>query len=352
VEQKKRLDGLDLARFWALIGMVMVNFKLEVVADRGPESLLAFAKLLEGRSTSLFVTLAGLGVALMVKSGDLHVKRFSLQKRAIFLFFFGTFASTAYSGDILHFYGVYLLIASFFLRLPANWYKVLMFISAVAFVPMFLTWDYNAGWDWDALKYTDYLSFEGYFRNLFFNGFFPVLPWMTYIFFGLWLGTQELHKRSFHYYLMGAGSLLMVTAIVIREVAVDYFIKAGLDETIASEFFNINPMPPMPLYILAGTAFAMISIGACLYLASIERFSKVVRVLANTGQYSFSLYMIHIVFFIFPLDKWGDELGLYDIRAPLGIALVFMVLSIVVTHYWTKKFQRGPVEKMMRIIAG
>ena len=60
---KKRILGYDIARALAIIGMVIVNFKIVMGADEhGPHWLLSFASLFEGRAAATFVVLAGVHV--------------------------------------------------------------------------------------------------------------------------------------------------------------------------------------------------------------------------------------------------------------------------------------------------
>ncbi|KAG1088661.1 hypothetical protein G6F40_013454 [Rhizopus arrhizus] len=61
----RRLHGLDLARYLALAGMVLVNFRLAMaVPAEGNGGLAGFFHLLEGKASATFVTLAGLGLVL------------------------------------------------------------------------------------------------------------------------------------------------------------------------------------------------------------------------------------------------------------------------------------------------
>ena len=67
-----RLTGLDVARYLAFVGMVVVNFKVvtgAVKAEGDVEAgLKAVAGALEGRAAAAFVILAGLGLGLASKA--------------------------------------------------------------------------------------------------------------------------------------------------------------------------------------------------------------------------------------------------------------------------------------------
>ena len=64
VSKNDRLEGLDLARFLAFVGMVIVNFKIAMGAETGDGVLNLLTIALEGRAAATFVVLAGIGLGL------------------------------------------------------------------------------------------------------------------------------------------------------------------------------------------------------------------------------------------------------------------------------------------------
>ena len=128
VDDETRVIGVDVARAAAVFGMVVVNFKtVMVVESAGPEWLVWMTGLLDGRAAATFVVLAGVGISLLSRrsreSGALVAvarDRGTLIRRAVFLFLFGLAYTPVWPGDILHFYGVYICVAAFFLTAPSN----------------------------------------------------------------------------------------------------------------------------------------------------------------------------------------------------------------------------------------
>lgn len=59
-----RLEGLDLARYFAFVGMVIVNFKITMGAEGEIGVLNLLTTALEGRAAATFVVLAGIGLGL------------------------------------------------------------------------------------------------------------------------------------------------------------------------------------------------------------------------------------------------------------------------------------------------
>jgi len=185
------------------MGMIVVNFKM-VVGAEGDGWALDFANAFSGRAAALFVVLAGVGIGLMTRKAYendddmLYAKaRPRLLKRAIFLFVCGLTYYWIWPADILHFYGVYMLITLLVIRWRP---RSILWLSAclVLLFPLLLAvFSYDEGWDFDSLTYLGFWTVEGFLRNLFYNGFHPVIPWVSFMLLGLWFGRQNLNDDGF-----------------------------------------------------------------------------------------------------------------------------------------------------------
>ena len=195
MEIKDRILGFDFARGLAIIGMVFVNFM--VVMTTGSDTFLYnLVDMLSGKAAALFVVLAGVGMSLMYKSamesGDSEKRRkvkVRLLKRAAFLFVLGL----SYA-DILHYYGVYIVIGVALLGASK---RVLLSVSSLLVVGysfLLLFFNYETGWDFTTLEYLDFFTVQGFFRNLFLNGFHPVIPWVAFLLVGIWVGRLDFHN--------------------------------------------------------------------------------------------------------------------------------------------------------------
>jgi len=92
---KKRIIGIDVARALAVIGMIIVNFKV-VFGENGNQILKNITHLFDGKAAATFVVLAGVGIALMSNSAvkkneveKLNKIKAGIFKRALFLFAIG-----------------------------------------------------------------------------------------------------------------------------------------------------------------------------------------------------------------------------------------------------------------------
>ena len=78
--------------------------------------------------------------------------------------------------------------------------KDILVISALfifTFPLCFALWDYELDWSFDIYQYSGLWTAKGLFKNLFFNGFHPVLPWVSFMAMGNWLGKQSLNDTFF-----------------------------------------------------------------------------------------------------------------------------------------------------------
>jgi uncharacterized protein len=106
-----RLSGLDLARYLAFAGMLLVNFKLAMQSSGGPDWLVGLFHVLEGKASATFVVLAGVSftLATQAKPAD-QLIRWTVY-RAAFLLVVGLLNLMIFPADIIHYYAVYFLLA-------------------------------------------------------------------------------------------------------------------------------------------------------------------------------------------------------------------------------------------------
>lgn len=356
-----RIEGYDLARAFAIFGMVIVNFKVVMTGvnwgQEGGGGFLGFATgLLEGRAAALFVILAGVGLTLgarrAVASGDagaLSAARRRLWKRSAALFFGGLAFSLIWPGDILHFYGWYLGLGALMLAWADRRLLSAAAGFAAGFVLLLLLFDYEAGWEFETLTYTDFWTAAGQVRHLFFNGLHPVFPWTAFLAFGLWLGRRDLRRAEVRRALLIRGAAVALCA----ESASWFWLRrwtAGAsaeDAEILRALFGTEAMPPMPLYLLAagGTAVAVIALSAGLS----ERFagSAVHGALTAAGRLSLTIYVAQVLLGMGALEAAGRLEG-QSLEFAVAMAALFYLSAVLFAALWTRRFRQGPLEAGLR----
>lgn len=354
---KQRIIGLDVARALAVIGMVIVNFKV-VLGSHDPEGYLsAFTGLFEGKAAATFVVLAGIGLALMTRPREnddavrLARARRQIVVRAVLLFLLGTSYVVIWPADILHFYGVYMLLTLLFLRAHGRWIGLAILLLVLSYPLLLTACPYETGWDFETLSYLDFWTPAGFFRNLFINGFHPVFPWAAFMLFGYWLGRQPLGKaRYVRRILMLSGSVFLLVQ------GVSYGLRQGLSEEPPLHLFlSTHPMPPFPLYMLNGMAVATLMIAGCILLAARFEGQGWIRVFQQTGQLALTCYVAHVLLGMGAMEVFSSiPLGAYSLGFSVAYALVFSALCMLFAVVWLRFYKQGPLEwglrKLTRII--
>jgi len=351
----KRLVGLDVARGLAIIGMVFVNFMYVFSNDLVMElekneaaigehsifgQLAAWSVLvvLAGRAAAIFLVLFGMGMRLqMERSQSLQRKRVmvTLIKRYSVLIIGGLVFAIIWEADILHYIGLYGLIIVGVALMRRHWLICGTLSILVVAEILRVIFDYSVGWQAGniGLFYADMWSVPGYFRQMFFNGFHPVFPWLAFVTFGLALGgdvLQQVKMQKRMIYCGLAGTLLC-----------SCFVAMG----IPSRFF-----PPDTLFILLGFSVAVWVIGFSLFITSTGLLSSVIRSIANMGRLALSHYVGHVIVGIVPVMLIKEERMNMSFELSFLIALSYIVLTIGLGTYWLRNHKQGPLEWMLRKI--
>ena len=359
-----RIEGYDLARALAIFGMVVVNFKIVMTLGSDtppvPEWLRVLTGLLEGRAAALFVVLAGIGMSLGARSalasGDAARRaavRGTLWKRAVFLFVGGLLFASVWPADILHFYGWYIGIGALFIFASNRTLLATAAFLVLAFVGLLAIFDYEAGWHMDTLTYEGFWTPEGQVRHLLFNGFHPVVPWLAFLLTGIWLGRRDLGASAVRRrILFGAAAIALAAEAV--SAALIALLSRGASGEAAGEIAALAgtaAMPPMPLYMLAagGTAVAVIALA----VGFSQRFSHVPghRALVATGRLALTVYVAHVLLGMGVLEAFG-RLEDQTLSFAVAASVAFYAAAVAFAVVWTKRFDRGPLEWVMRRLAG
>jgi len=349
--KSQRLHGLDLARFLAFAGMVIVNFQVAMLAPSATASgLLEHATIVfEGKAAATFVALAGIGVALAHRrkaSGGLHA---AMLKRATFLLVLGLFNMIIFEADIIHYYAFYSVFGIWFLPLDKSALLIATIVIILAFPVLMIGFNYDAGWDWNTLSYSGVWTVSGFVTNLFFNGWHPVVPWLAFFTFGMFLAKLDIANKKTGRNLTAIG-IAGIVVIPLLSQSITLFVTPVIGADVAT-LFATSPVPPGPLYMLNGLAASMLVIGLCLMLPNTLYQINVVKTLCQTGQQTLTLYFAHILIGMSILEAL-KLIETTNATVALWAAFGFVGASAVFVYFWRKKFERGPIEELMRRITG
>ncbi|MGK0308077.1 MAG: hypothetical protein ACI8RP_001035 [Urechidicola sp.] len=355
-----RILGYDFARGLAIIGMIFVNFKTVMVAE-SDAYLYQLVELLSGKAAALFVVLAGVGMTLMYQNakakndvGKTRKAKIILLKRAAFLFVVGLSYYSIWPGDILHYYGLYLPIGVLFLSVSRKWLQTLSFLLIIAYSASMLFFNYEAGWDWNTLEYTDFFSVNGFFRNFFLNGFHPVFPWIAFLLTGIWIGRINFNDVK----IRQRVTLVSLTLFVVFK-SISIFLIDTLSQLSPTEASDITyllgttPMPPLFFYMITASSLAVFIISISIYMSTKLSHTLFIKQMVSTGQLSLSNYFFHVIIGMLTIKLFFNKLeSTFSIEFTVVYAIVFSVVIIFFSHIWRMNFKKGPLEYIMRKITG
>ena len=302
-----RIEGFDLARALAFLGMVFVNFRVVLATEEGsPRWLTWLDTRLDGRASATFVILAGVGLSLLSRrareTGDraaLAGVRRTLFLRAAFLFVIGLLYWSIWPADILHYYGVFLAVGALLLTArPAAVGPCIdprRAVCAAARPRRGLQCRLGLG-DADIPWLLDAKRLRAQ----------PDLQWVSP---GRSLAgvsrTRDVARAPRPEEPCGLdeaasdgprrGDCLRDGVSLAGERATS---KLGEEDAMA--VFGTTPMPPMPLYMLAASGTSIVVIVLCVRIA--ERFAGAwwLAPLVATGQLALTLYVAHVVIGLAP----------------------------------------------------
>lgn len=339
--QTTRMAGIDLARFLALVGMVLVNFRLAMGVDAGqPQWLFHLFNALQGRSAATFVTLAGIGLVLSVQNMAYRNALHQTLRRSAFLAVLGLLNCMVFPADIIHYYAVYFVAGV--LLLPLGNRALLAAVACVVLASplMIFAMDYNSGWDWATLDYHGFWTANGFMRHLFFNGWHPVLPWLAFLLWGMFLARTALHTPPVQRAMVLGGAAVAAGAHAASTASTTQW-------PAYAAWLGVTPLPPMPLYMLAGAGVATCAIGLCLAVCQRWGQHAVLRVVQAAGRMTLTLYIAHILLGMGTLEAIGWLQG----RSLLDVAMAASIYcsgAIVFAWAWSQRYRLGPLEGLMR----
>jgi uncharacterized membrane protein len=345
-----------------------------VLDERTPAGgLTRTAWLVGGRASALFAVLAGVSLVLMSR----RTNAAGLAVRAVLVAVLGLALGELDNGlaIILTYYGLLFLMGLPFLLLRARtlvactlaWVVVGPVISQV--VRPHLPPRGFASPDFGQLEHPPQLLSE-----LLFTGYYPCVPWLSYLLLGMAIGRADLRSRVLQLRLAGFGLAVAVLAYTVSRALTaqpwvldrvvpdaapygdvstgDAFVDAiasGMHGTTPTGgswawLLVVAPHSGTPFDLLETGASAAFAIGACLALLSVvgRVGARTIAVLFGAGTMTLTLYSLHAVLRterFWPPEK-PSSFGSHVVVL-MSIGAVFVALR------W-----RGPLEALIGWLSG
>ena len=341
-----RIAGLDVARGTAVLGMFAAHMGLGGDLHPDPSS---WGALVNGRSSILFATLAGISVALLSgrttppEGRGLARVRVRIAVRAAWVFAIGAFLTRldTFVAVILEVYAVLFVLVLPFLRWPVR--RLLLLAAAVAVLgpPLLVVLG-------QAL--TEAGAEDAVLPFLAVTGYYPALLWLAFVLVGLAVGRTDLGSASVRARLAGAGAAAAAVGYGGGWLSTRLLAggvpspgpEAGFDapgQWSVRWLTGAEPHSGTTFEVVGSTGVALLVVVACLALA--DRLPVPLAPLAAVGALALSVYTAQILAIRVLLDVAPD--------AAQGARTWawFAVAALAGAWRWRSVLGAGPLERLL-----
>lgn len=318
--QTPRIVGIDAARGFAILGMFVAH-----AIPRADESEL----LVDGRSSVLFATLAGLSLGLMCRSTLARVAlTMSVAQRGLFLCVLGGALSLLPSevAVILDYYGIMFLLLLPVLFAPRSVLAALTVALAVA-MPVLAE-------SWQNTEVSGWARFAGEYLL---TGHYPALVWLPFLLVGLICAKSDVTSPRTQRWMFGGG--LSMSAIGYG--------AAWLVPGVSTEAHSGSTAE------MVGTGgFALAVIGTLLLLTQRSGVTRTLLApVSAAGAMPLTVYTLQILVLSAASALRGAG-GWVPEYPGWPLLLGMTTSSLIVASLWHRYIGAGPLEHLLRWMTG
>ena len=386
-QSKQRIQIIDALRGFSLAGIVIVHMVENYIGAPAPEvfndavhqgmpdyivdGFIGF--LLRGKFFALFSFLFGLSFFIQMDNAAQKNEYFGgrFLWRLILLLVIGYVHSLFYAGDILTIYAMLGVLLIPFYKIKSKWVlgcAALLFLGLGRYIVFYFTQGGNMfgnlnpmGDDPNVLKYytvlkegslIDVFSANGYYSHLnkldFQYGIFG-RGYLTFGFFllGLYVGRIGFFKKYKESKTLVKRTWIWSLVLFLISGALMAVTFGSMGENIS--FDNWVAMLGLTAFDLNNVAMTFILISVFVILYKRAKPQKWLSKFAPYGRMALTNYVFQSIVGTFLLFGWG--LGLIgELRNiyTFGLAILMVIIQMVLSKWWLKKFQYGPLEWLWR----
>lgn len=327
----ERLGGVDVARGLAVLGMITAHLAPGAAGDPWPRGAVQIA---DGRSSALFVVLAGVAVALLsggaqpVGGAERARARRRIVIRGALLIPLGLVLELfgAPLALILLQYALLFVLVGPFLALRAR--ALLTVAAVVALVAPPLVF---AARDWLVAKPPT--GFEP-LTDLVVGPHYPVGIWIAYLLAGLAVGRMDLRSPRVRRVMILVGAAMALIAHLLSWA----LLQAGPASAGVMRLVTTEPHASTAFEVVANTGVAVALLGLC--LLAYDRAPRLFIPLAATGALALTAYVGHVVVV--------GLLGSHVVWQPRdAIWAAFVLVTMAFCTAWRLWLGRGPLERAL-----
>lgn len=336
-----RLEGVDLARALAIVGMLMVH----VGPSYGDGVSVWLYALPHGRASILFMLVAGVSISLLAagRSSTPGTLTGRLLWRALLLLPAGLVLQEIDSGRlvILQAYAAMFVLATVLVYLPDRWLLAIAALSAIGGPLGFLYGQMQVGLQFSRAPVSWGQAPGDILHGLVLSGPYPLIVWLAPFALGMWLGRCNLRGVGLRMALVLAGSGAALASAGAASLLQPLFGEPdfGMDWT---HLMTMSPHSQMPLWLFGAVGSAIAVLGLALFAADLG--GRALWPLVALGQTALTFYVAHLLV----LSQWPGAMQSGDPAGALWICLVFTAGAAVLAMAWRSVLPRGPLEMLLQ----
>ena len=359
-----RIEAVDVARGLALIGMMYTHVGPHWIGENPPVGDVIAG----GRAAPLFAMLAGVSLTIVHQRDPRGAgSTRATWIRAIILIALGLALGSLEHVPmyiILAYYGVMIVVALPFRRLPTRWLIGLAFVWAVV-APVLLLWAqrekkvFAGQTEWNDLLHPGEL-----FMEIVVWGIYPLGVWIAYALIGMAIGRLDLRDTDTAWRLVVAGTTLVVSTLSLGMAA----IKAGKFDVLMDgswralfagpsypyhrpewdELLLVGQHTSRPLGVISAMGSAILVVGLCALLVKVHWARLALTPVRAAGAMTLTLYTIHVLWsWRLKVDFLNDHPDQFQ-EGDTGIWLLQVVVLATAATIWSLTLGKGPLEWLVR----
>lgn len=307
----KRKIQIDILRLVALLGMILINFKMAMISNYMIDWDFKF---LEGKFASLFIILSGMVY---------HPK--SLKENFIkvcFLLFIGLLNLIYFQADIIHYYALFFFFGFFIHKLDIKQQVGIFVITSIISYLISSHINYFEYWNLNTLEYKNLFHPTAFLRHTFIDGWHPIFPWFLFFQWGMIFIKIATSKRT-----------LYISCLLFILINILFYQKV------------ISPLPSNIEFVLWN-----ISLWSFIYsiLNSFDiRLSTLLKLIISPARMTLSHYFFHIYIGMGYYEEI-NELLINDFETLYLRVIYYIGVIYLFTLLWLKKFEHGPIEFLLK----
>jgi uncharacterized membrane protein len=344
-DSPRRLAGIDLARGLAVVGMLAAH--LLVIEDFAPGDPATWVDVVNGRSSILFATLAGVSIALVTggpqplrgpararASGRIALRGALLWVLGVLLVSTGVPVYV-----ILPAYAILFLLSLPFLGLQARTLFLLAAVLGLAMPFLQVVWDASPFW----------FSPDGELVSTVIGWHYPFAVWIAFLLAGMAIGRSDLRSTRTAVLLLASGAALAVVGYTADALSGSTLEEERLSALTA--VWTARAHSSGVLEVVGSGGFAVAVIGLCLLVCrTVLRW--VVVPLRAVGSMPLTAYSVQLIVWAgVAASVLGDPSDLRGFRAlepfwPMTLGLIAACTA------WALLVGRGPLEALIARLSG